>query len=172
MWRITLSFLYTICGFSVHFLFLLLLYVMFECALCMCLLVLSSLSLSGIISSSSSGIAGNHHAAAAAGAGCSITGDPYHGKHLKPLEMAPILRLKVSLEHKGTFLGLYVLPIEELHFKEQYNSKNISVWVLCGVNGSRCMVIQCYCLMVGLQLKSYNRENWKTNSSLVSLGLS
>lgn len=66
--------------------------------LCMCLLVLSSsLSLSRIISSSSSGIARNHHAAAAAGAGCSITGDPYHGKHLKPLKMTPVHPQKVPL---------------------------------------------------------------------------
>jgi len=42
------------------------------------------------ISSSCSGIAGNQHAAATAGASCSITGDPYHGKHLQPLKMAPI----------------------------------------------------------------------------------
>lgn len=56
-------------------------------------------------SSSSSGIAGNHHAAAAAGAGCSITGDPYHGKHLKPLKMAPILAPKVFLWSTKGFLS-------------------------------------------------------------------
>ncbi len=56
-----------------------------------------TLSFSCIISSSSSGIARNHHAAAAAGAGCSITGDPYHGKHLKPLKMAPIFPPKALL---------------------------------------------------------------------------
>ncbi len=84
-------------------------YLTLKNALCMCLLVLSSsLSLSRIISSSSSGIARNHHAAAAAGAGCSITGDPYHGKHLKPLKMAPYFSNKSpSLNLKGAFSWQY-----------------------------------------------------------------